>query len=168
MTRRARRRSLSTAVLDSLANVVRRSRRIGGRVEPGETLEGSADQPITKPGGWTRRRALSRLPWLALLPWALGSATRWRPAPAGEPAAEVSFLREVEAARRVGKAYLRAHPEEAKSVHHDLALRDFESFSRARERDFRDGRTVILDGWLLSRAECRLCALVALGAPLQS
>lgn len=36
---------------------------------------------------------------------------------------------------------------------------------RQQRQDFAAGRTVTLDGWILSRTEARLCALVALDRP---
>lgn len=81
-----------------------------------------------------------------------------------------------ELASVVGRAYLRAYPDrgewrvlladsglawprkgmpgDARSIRHDLDSR--------RCRDFLDGNTVILDGWVLARSEVSLCALVAI------
>jgi PST family polysaccharide transporter len=47
--------------------------------------------------------------------------------------------------------------------HHDLAgIR--KSIDSQRERDFANGDTVIIDGWILARTEARLCALTVLSA----
>jgi hypothetical protein len=82
-------------------------------------------------------------------------------------------------ARVVGRAYLRQAPEEADpefliaAIHGaDADLRhlvvdgdelDLATALRYRiRRDFADGRTVRVDGWVLSRTEARLCALAEL------
>jgi hypothetical protein len=72
--------------------------------------------------------------------------------------------------RCLGQAYLRQHPEEASRA---LLLRelrrDLDSMDAADDLtigirlrisdDFAAGRTIMLDGWVLSITECRLCAL---------
>lgn len=77
------------------------------------------------------------------------------------------------AAARVGRAYLRRHPEEARTAELRRHLRELpldaprELGSRARTRireDFACGQVVQVEGWLLSRTEVRLCALAALSA----
>ena len=98
-------------------------------------------------------------------------------APSGEPApAEiggrslVGRLRDPDAARRLGLAYLARHPgERDPGFLHAATLKDAGEGSRALRRlrarcreDFARGDTVRLDGWVLARTECRLCALVAL------
>lgn len=88
-------------------------------------------------------------------------ASRWGIGrPAGGPG--VAWTVRGEAARRVGRAYLAAHPEEDPLVLEDPSLRSARRFFRQRELDYRERRTVLVHGWVLSRAECRLCALVAL------
>jgi hypothetical protein len=81
------------------------------------------------------------------------------------------------AARRVGAAWLRAHPEEASRAAlegllaplpagvHAASLRAAELHDWLRERqraEFRAGRLVQLEGWWLSPTEVRLCAWLAL------
>ncbi len=90
------------------------------------------------------------------------------------PMADVlrSLVGHQESAARLGQAYLAVHPSEASS--RQLAHRligphwSTERDVRARvlaqmKRDFAANRTVRVDGWILSRAEARLYALVALG-----
>jgi hypothetical protein len=108
----------------------------------------------------TRRRCLSLLTGMSLGLGALMGAP-WSVFPE-EYHSDESFGLAGGSARRVGFAYLRDHPREARATLRDPALRRRESFARQCELDYREGRTVILHGWLLSRTECRLCALVAL------
>lgn len=85
---------------------------------------------------------------------------------------------ELEPARRVGRAYLTDHPGEADERTLVRLLVATSGWDRASEasptrlgelarsaltRDFERGKTVAVDGWILSRTEARLCALVALG-----
>ena len=78
-----------------------------------------------------------------------------------------------EGARYLGGRYLQAHPSEARS---DVLVRELvgtaapmsaAEASRAVavgiRSDYSAGRTVTVDGWVLSRAEARLYALVAIG-----
>lgn len=84
-----------------------------------------------------------------------------------------------DSARRIGEAYLRLHPQEADaaSLRSSLAAQkdgaagpleamgagELASWMRNRRRgDFRDRRTVAVDGWILSITEARLCALLFL------
>jgi hypothetical protein len=76
---------------------------------------------------------------------------------------------------RIGRRYLQVVPEEAKvqtlvkqlpglsSTADVLARRA--RFEQAVVADFERGRTMLLDGWLLSRTELRAAALVALTEP---
>lgn len=114
---------------------------------------------------------------------AWGSAGRWpfaeAPASAGERLAGV--LEHEESARVVGREYLRSVPAEADSAvltayvveqvpggsravveASDGRLREL--LLRATTADFRDLRTVEVQGWLLAQTEARLCALAALQA----
>ena len=85
------------------------------------------------------------------------------------------FLR-AHSARTLGKAYLRLAPEEADpfllvnsicETDRDLRRILLQGDDRrlrvavqnCSRRDFANGQTVILDGWMLSRTEVRLCAL---------
>jgi hypothetical protein len=76
-------------------------------------------------------------------------------------------------AARLGRSYLAVHPSEARGgfLVHDLVGATVptsvigasrEVAARIRD-DYAAGRTVVVDGWVLSRAEARLYALVALG-----
>jgi hypothetical protein len=77
------------------------------------------------------------------------------------------------AAAAVGERYLRAYPEERdrRRLLEALSLPGPGSspavLARALERriraDFAAQRTVLIDGWLLARAEAAICALIALG-----
>ena len=65
--------------------------------------------------------------------------------------------------RAVGECYLAAYPEEA-SRDRLLALvpRDPKPLMRQVQRDFERDDLVSVHGWLMSRAECRACALALL------
>ncbi|MGF1499198.1 MAG: hypothetical protein ACFB8W_20575 [Elainellaceae cyanobacterium] len=84
-----------------------------------------------------------------------------------------------ENARVVGKTYLSSIPE---SLHRDAILSEIclscsggvealsnmntqalkEWFDRRQRNDFAEGRTVMVDGWVLSKTEVDICALAAL------
>jgi hypothetical protein len=95
---------------------------------------------------------------------------------ATEPVAAIDFegcFENPAAAQAVGALYLQTYPEYAsrKALLDVLAL-PTERLSRAQlasalERriraDFAHQRTVLLDGWLLARAEAAVCGLIALG-----
>ena len=94
------------------------------------------------------------------------------------------LVKHLQSAKTVGKAYLRRFPDEgdiqtlSRSIGLDVRTgfqrktgqlvvgRSEHSLKRwARDRiraDFTDGRVVVLDGWILSQFEVRLCALVYL------
>ncbi len=112
----------------------------------------------------SRRRILGCIAGVAgaaLLP--LPASSRHRPAEGF-----LALLGNREAAARVGLAYLAQVPEEADRdvLLVRLALppgQDPASVVTARKReDFRCGRVVRLENWVLSSTEARLCALVAL------
>jgi hypothetical protein len=77
-----------------------------------------------------------------------------------------------DSAAQLGRSYLDAHPNEARSaalvrqLAGPIALTSAERAARevaARVRaDYARGRTVVIEGWVLSRTEARLYALVAL------
>lgn len=87
----------------------------------------------------------------------------------------------LESVRRVGEAYLSKRPAEADRGWLLTALRRnlrtsgltppptqgvadmMEGFGALIRADFAAGHTIILDGWVLSETECRLCALHAVG-----
>lgn len=74
----------------------------------------------------------------------------------------------------IGRRYLELNPDKAdrRALLNDLFGRSATSstsrssltdlVSRWLERDFRDGVVVVLDGWILARAEASLCALLYL------
>jgi hypothetical protein len=66
----------------------------------------------------------------------------------------------------VGERYLRAHPEEASlGTLQALVPEVRQVLLQQIACDFRDDDIVELDGWLLSRTECRHCALETLVGP---
>lgn len=102
-------------------------------------------------------------------PQARGHIASWRdPSP--------GVFRHPDSARRVGAAYLRERPHEADAERlrallvESLPLPDRKmagpaarrAFAAAQRQDFADRRTVLVQGWLLSQTEARLCALAAL------
>jgi hypothetical protein len=122
-----------------------------------------------------RRRALLSVPWLTML--ALGSPwARWAAARPALGGALENLLPDTDSAVAVGRAYLRHHPGERdqKRVQYLLSgalgghldtLDPGVLRARVRDRvrqDFAESRTAIVDGWILSITEARLCALVAL------
>ena len=90
----------------------------------------------------------------------------------------------LQSAKTIGKAYLRRFPDEGEvqTLSRSIGLDGHTEFQRktrhlppvrseqclrswVRDRiraDFTDGRVVILDGWILSQFEVRLCALIHL------
>lgn len=88
-------------------------------------------------------------------------------------------LTQVESARAIGRHYLEVAPAEwdhrllarllwpaDAAPLQELARMDVSALKQLlvtqQRRDFAAGRTVSLDGWVLSRTEARLCALLAL------
>ena len=79
------------------------------------------------------------------------------------------LLADVASARQVGQAYLQGTPGDADRdslmaqlvarLQGDLSRETLVACCRA---DFADGRTVMVNGWMLSQTEARLCALAAL------
>jgi hypothetical protein len=126
-----------------------------------------------------RRGLLASAPWLAMValgrPWPVRDATGPTIDSAGS-AALVKLLSEVGSAVVVGREYLRGHPDERdlQRLRHSLSIAlggRLEAFDLAvlRERvrrrvrrDFVEGQVALVDGWILSITEARLCALAAL------
>lgn len=87
-------------------------------------------------------------------------------------AALAAALPHGDSARAIGQRYLAAFPAEAdaarlrSSLFTDVAPGDAATMRRHLksrvQRDFTDGETVELDGWILARSECRACALLSL------
>lgn len=128
--------------------------------------------------GLTRRRLLSWGAALALVPGAAGvaaGAVQDR-APDDLSSRMRELLEEIfgdrAAPKALGEAYLRRYPRRADSAEvmkdllADHSPRDAAALGRLvaerRARDFREGRTVVLDGWILARSEAQLCALTVL------
>jgi hypothetical protein len=112
--------------------------------------------------------------------WPAMACIRWDAHPVRRWAAQLSgVLRHQAAAGEIGRAYLRAHPSEADPerlvagitgdwergpAELDRLGRD-ELRLRLREQirsDFAQGRTVLVDGWVLATSEARLFGLSAL------
>jgi hypothetical protein len=76
------------------------------------------------------------------------------------------------AARDIGRRYLRSFSQETnraflqRTITGGERLQDAKQLrtllAQKREQDFRTGDIAIVDGWVLSRTEARVCALVAL------
>lgn len=71
-------------------------------------------------------------------------------------------------ARRIAQVFLRHHPDQAPrpvlaaglGCSGDAAWETLcDALAEARRADFRAGRTLVVDGWLIAEAEARLCAL---------
>lgn len=78
-----------------------------------------------------------------------------------------------DSAIHLGQHYLTLFPQEAnydwlvnQTLPHEYAHIQSQSLKQTlrmqRGKDFYEGNTVIIDGWVLSRTEARLCALLAL------
>ena len=131
---------------------------------------------------WTRRSLLRGLGWLGLLGtfWGVrGIRLSGRGSPDAAALVPEDFFDRVESAAAVGREYLRLVPEERDAARlRQLILADcretpgagsprrrLHDSVMARQRlDFEAGRTVRIDGWVLSRTEARLCGLAALSA----
>ncbi len=107
----------------------------------------------------------------AALTLRLGSTGRQPSAAVGEdPGALGALFREPESARAIGRRYLQEHPNHKPLAEwwRDTGLTPHQTdgaaqaFRTRREEDFRRGRTVLIDGWLLARAELSACVLLAL------
>jgi hypothetical protein len=112
--------------------------------------------------------------------WPAVACIRWDGHPVRRWAAQLSgVLRHQAAAGEVGRAYLRAHPSEADPERLVAGITgDWEQGPaeldrlgrdalrlRLREQirtDFAQGRTVLVDGWVLAASEARLFGLSAL------
>ena len=131
-----------------------------------------------------RRRTLMVLAWASSLPLLLGS-TRGLAADEAEEAAPSpamqlrALIREPGLARMLGRAYRSQYPGEAETatltwlLWRDLGMGDAsgrqvrvpsrEQLSAALDScvraQFGGGDTVLIQGWMLARAEARLCAL---------
>jgi hypothetical protein len=103
------------------------------------------------------------------LPWSLP-----RLATMAEDAVRAELLRALvrdrETAARLGRRYLALQPSEASEQRLVELIIDRRSRTPMRtqvaaaiKRDFAGRRTVVVDGWVLSRAEARLFALTAIG-----
>lgn len=108
---------------------------------------------------------------------ALGRTAYALPAPEGPEAALLRLISSRPAAERLGRRYLRQHPEEADAgrlARRILARLEAQGGSTARlgraslrhtlAADFAAGRTRTIDGWILAETEADLCALAALKA----
>ena len=127
-------------------------------------------------GDLDRRRFLEgALASLSVL--ALPAAATSPIAAEGAAAAWRTRIPEMRAAATVGRLYLEQHPHEASaawleqrlfgtelSARSERAGREslMERLRQGRQRDFRDGDLVVLDGWFFARSEARLLALVSL------
>ncbi len=105
---------------------------------------------------------------LKLLPFAAAaSVLAAAPSPADEL---IGLLGNRDAAIRLGEAYLAQHgPQSEAGLREALRSRlggaeTGAGLADAIAGDFAASRTVLVDSWLLSETECRLCALAALSA----
>jgi hypothetical protein len=118
---------------------------------------------------------------IAAVPAGLGAVfdSWWRGRSAGDPLEEgLRRLVGGNGPRTVGRAYLRTVPEEGEAAtlvrmllpnHEDRSRFRRASEEKRREalrarvgEDFRAGRMVRVEGWMLARTEARLCALITL------
>ena len=126
--------------------------------------------------GMTRRRFIELVPALLVVAPVVREIAALTGPPAAHGLAEV-FGHAREAARAIGLRYLSQTPEDhdrdalaeriLASVSNEaidaLPLATLRSkFQQRFASDFDRGETVLIDGWVLSRTEVRLCALLAL------
>ncbi len=127
-----------------------------------------------------RRRSFIVMASLGLfLPFVFKSISAMAGYPAGHFARAIyrrrilALFDDVGAAQVMGRQYLDSYPDEAdgdrilgemvNDAGRARPIRGLEDMiARARERDFRRGDTVIIDGWVLARTEARVCALTIL------
>jgi hypothetical protein len=97
--------------------------------------------------------------------------TKWLPL-LSKPSTVAQFCDEKELLA-IGRAYSDKFPDETKGQLQRLLLADQDPSSeqdlvsrieQAKKNDFRNGATVIANGWVLSRTEARQCALYTLTA----
>lgn len=77
----------------------------------------------------------------------------------------LALIMEPDAIRTLGEEYLKTHEDEASQralSAHFTTLTDEGRREEAIKADFRDQRTVVVGGWLLSVTEARQCALASL------
>lgn len=104
---------------------------------------------------------------LKLLPFAAAaSVLAAAPSPADEL---IGLLGNRDAAIRLGEAYLAQHGPQSEAglreaLRSRLGAETGAGLADAIAGDFAASRTVLVDSWLLSETECRLCALAALSA----
>jgi hypothetical protein len=79
-------------------------------------------------------------------------------------AADQPLLANRAAARAIGAAYLRAYPGDTLADARAAAGLPRAQIALRVRADFAAGRVVMLDGWMLSATEVRLCALALRGA----
>jgi hypothetical protein len=127
----------------------------------------------TQPVLWSRRRTVVSALALAAVMAALPESGAGSGPFTGAPSA-LGLWRNRNAARAIGRRYLAERPHEADATHlarHlfgdggavPVSLADIrQAVVAARNRDFAQGDTVLVDGWLLARSEARLCALSVL------
>ena len=98
----------------------------------------------------------------SVLPEAQGSV----PAAEGAAAPWQALFANSTAAVAVGRQYLRQHPQEASVPWLTDILfgteQSMEKIRVGRQRDFRDGDVVVIDGWYFARTEARLLALLSM------
>jgi hypothetical protein len=126
-----------------------------------------------------RRKFLISAISVTLLPWLARSSLATHPLQASHATASeeaerhlLSLFSDLQAPRAVGNRYLALYPAEADrellrvGVIESAGTPDLKGLRaslahRCRE-DFRNGDTVIVDGWVLARTEARTCALTTL------
>ncbi len=97
-----------------------------------------------------------------------------RATPEAAPGADLAFaFKHPDSAIAIGRRYLSHYPDGAgaRALADDLRRAGAGDPTAARSalrvrvrEDFERGDTVLLDGWVLARSECRACAAVALAA----
>lgn len=105
-----------------------------------------------------------------------GNETKWKKQPLIYPLVLSNFLNEA-SLRSVGKSYLSAHPEDNSGIKLSNEItKDISSYSskpgdetemaqaieKQVEMEFKSGRLLNLQGWVMSETEARQCALLSL------
>lgn len=109
-----------------------------------------------------RRKFLLSCAWGLLGLFSKHLLLSWWQEPRGK-ILDYSQLANHKGVQSLGKKYLKTYPQESTShVLRSFIPRTRSGIRKQIIRDFESGNLVSLDGWLLARTECRVCALAVL------
>jgi hypothetical protein len=132
-----------------------------------------------RPAGALRRRLLTMVIGISAWPWSIARSIDLR-APETGPLAPpylgsgvLAALAGDDGVDHVGAIYLAAHPHEAEAgrlmhlIGGDRRHTADRAVAQRIDLDWRRQDITLIDGWVFSRTEARLCALLYLGRPTQ-